>query len=241
MAATAIRDQIRRLVELQKIDKEAFDLKKEMQEKPAFLAQLKDAFEEKKAKLKGLEEKQKTIQLDRKNKELELKTKEDEIAKVNAQLSQLKTNKEYTAKLSEIEHIKADKAIIEEKILVSYDDSDAVAAEIETEKKVVAEQEKTYLSQKKEIEDSVKLLQEKVAVLEGKRKLLTPDVDKDLLTRYELILSKKEGLAIVPVSRSSCGGCFMNVPSQQVNELKMHDHLVMCEMCARILYLEDDL
>jgi len=26
-----------------------------------------------------------------------------------------------------------------------------------------------------------------------------------------------------------------------INEIKMHDRLILCEMCARILYLEDDL
>ncbi len=240
-ATTAIREQLRRLVELQKIDKEIFDFNKEIQEKPAFLAQVKEEFESKKTHLKTLEEKLKGIQVDRKTKELELKAKEDEIAKANAQLSQIKTNKEYTAKLSEIEHIKADKSIAEEKILISYDESDKVSAEIEAEKKMVAEHEKEYLARKKEVEDLVKTLQEKVNILDGQRKQLTPDVDKELLARYELILRKKEGLAIVPVKKSSCGGCFMNVPSQQVNELQMHDHLVACEICTRILYLEDDL
>lgn len=241
MAAIAIRDQIRKLVELQKIDKEIYDFKKELQEKPIYLEELRQEFEAKKARLKSLEDKSKTMQVDRKSKELELKTKEEEIAKANAQLFQIKTNKEYTAKLSEIEHMKADKSIIEEKILLSYDDTDKVTAEIEKEKKVLADEEKEYLAKKKEIEETLEVLQDRVLVLESQRKHLTPDVDKDILSRYELIVSKKDGLAIVPIQTSSCGGCFMNVPSQTINEIKMHDHLVTCEICARILYIEDDL
>jgi len=40
--------------------------------------------------------------VDRKSKEVELQAKEEQIIKANGQLSQLKTNKEYQAKLSEI-------------------------------------------------------------------------------------------------------------------------------------------
>ena len=57
----------------------------------------------------------------------------------------------------------------------------------------------------------------------------------------EKILQNKQGLAVVPVQVSSCGGCFMNVPAQVINEMKKHENLVFCEMCARILYLEEDL
>ena len=67
------------------------------------------------------------------------------------------------------------------------------------------------------------------------------DVEKDILARYEKILEKKNGLAIVPITNNVCGGCYMNVPPQTVNELRMHDKVVICELCARLLFLEGDL
>jgi len=100
---------------------------------------------------------------------------------------------------------------------------------------------KKYLAQKNEIDDSVKETEEKLKILDMKRSQMTVDVDKANLKRYERILENKKGLAIVPVKGNSCGGCFMNVPEQVINEIKMHDRLILCEMCARILYLEDDL
>ena len=216
-------------------------MKKELQEKPALLNEIKEKFEAKKAALKELEDKAKAIQLDRKAKELDLKAKEDEIIKGNAQLSQLKTNKEYTAKLSEIETLKASKSIFEEKILASYDESDTINAKIEKEKVFIAEQEKAYLVQKKDIEESLKLLEDRVKVLAGQRNQLSPEVDKEILVRYEKILEKRSGVAIVPVQNEVCGGCYMNVTTHSVNQIKMHEKLIICEMCARILYLEDDL
>ena len=124
MPQTTILDQIRKLVELQKIDEEIYRHKKELEEKPAQLAVLQQQFEAKKAGLKKLEEKSKTLLVERKFFEVDLQSKEDAISKANAQLSLLKTNKEYTAKMSEIENLKADKSQVEEKILLSYDEVD---------------------------------------------------------------------------------------------------------------------
>lgn len=242
MPDISVVDQIRKIVELQKIDREIHDLKIELEEKPALLAQMKEKFELTKGALKELEEKLKTIQLSRKEKELELKTKEEEIAKGNAQLSQIKTNKEYTAKISEIEHVKADKSVIEEKILMSYDESDAASSEIEKEKVKVAEKEKDYLAKKKQTEDDIKIIEDRIKVLNSQRKQATPGIDPEFLKRYDRILSHKGGVAIVPIQgEGSCGGCFMNVTPQKLNAIKMHQELVECEMCSRILYLEDDL
>src|SRR3989338_7707751 len=112
-----LKDQLRKLIELQKIDKEIYEFRRELEEKPAYLEEIKNHYEDKKATLHNWEEKLKKTVLDRKSLELELKTREDEITKANTQLSALKTNKEYTAKISKIEHNKADQSIIEEKIL----------------------------------------------------------------------------------------------------------------------------
>jgi len=241
VAGLSIRDQIRKLVDLQKLDKEIYEYKKELEEKPASLADVKEKFESKKAKLRQLEEQLKAIQVGRKSQELELQSKETEISKHNVQLSQLKTNREYTAKLTEIESLKADKSIIEEKILGSYDESDKVSGQIAEEKKLLEGEEGKYIAEQKATEEAMRLLEDKVKILETQRQQITPDVDKSFLAQYERILAKKSGLAIVPVQGSVCGGCFMNVTQQVINEIKMHDKIIVCEMCARILYIEEDL
>ena len=241
MPQVSIKDQLKRLVEIQAIDSEIYALRKNLLEKPLLVEGLRQKFEEKKAGLKSLEDKLKNLQVERKAKELELQVKEGDITKSNTQLFSLKTNKEYQTKLAEIESFKADKSVIEEKVILLSDETDAVAAEIDKEKKFLAEEERKYLQQKKETEDEVKALQDKLAVLDAKRKQISPEVDKVFLSRYERILENKEGLALVPVVGSACGGCFMNTPPQVINEIKMHEKLVSCEMCARILYLEEDL
>ncbi len=241
VADTAIKTQIKKLIDLQKIDGEIYNLRKDLQEKPEIIRAITEEFENNKKKLKELDDQLKTILLKRKERELELKTKEEGILKANGQLSLLKTNKEYSTKLQEIEGLKADKSLVEEQILVSYDESDKAMAEIEQEKKKVAEFEKTFAIKKKTIDDEIRNLDERVKSLENERKELLPGIDKNYLSRYEKILDHKDGLAITAIHGSNCGGCFMNVTTQMLNNIRLNEGLVFCEMCTRILYLEDNL
>jgi predicted nucleic acid-binding Zn-ribbon protein len=237
---TSIKDQIHRLVALQKIDSEIYDLKTQLQEKPAVVGDLKKGFEGKKARLQVIEEKIKSVQAKRKETELDLKGKEDSITKANAQLSELKTNREYSAKLTEIENIKADKSILEEKVLLSFDESDRLSGDAAAERGRVAEEERVYLQKKKEVDEEVKVINERVKALEGQRKELIPGVDAAILPRYEQLIDRRQGLAIVQViSGNECGGCHMDVTMQQINAIKIGEGFVHCEFCNRILYLED--
>ena len=90
VAGQNLKDQIRKLVDLQVMDEEIFRFKRELREKPAELEALKAEFESKKVKLKALEDKLKTIQVAQKELELDLKAKEEGIAKADGSLSLLK-------------------------------------------------------------------------------------------------------------------------------------------------------
>lgn len=241
VTSVSIKEQIRKLVELQKSDVDIYAMKRDLQEMPAGIEDLKQKFESKKTTLKQLEEKLKTLQVDQKNYELDLKQKEDLIVKGDQALGALKSNKEYQAKLYEIENFKADKSIIEEKLLLLFDEIEEARKKIEAEKVNVAKEEKVYMVEKKTVDDAMAVMQDRITVLESQRNQLTPGVHPEYLKRYEKILQNKDGIAIVPIKNHACGGCFMNVTEQVVNQLRMYEQIISCDMCARILYLEEGL
>jgi hypothetical protein len=236
----SIKDQISKLIDLQAVDSEIYRLKKERQEKPQQIAELQKKFQDKKDNLKILEEKTKALQVKIKDSELELQTKEGNIDKAQTQLYQIKTNKEYQAKLVEIEGLKADKSVIEENIIKILDDIDRAKIDIEKEKAILAEEEKRFNEQKQQVEGRIKEIEDRLSQLDAKRKQILPDIDKKILDQYERILVNREGLALVSVNNFSCQGCFMNVPPQVVNEIKKKEKLVICEVCSRILYIEGE-
>ncbi len=238
---STLKDQIRKLIEIQNIDAGIYEFKAVLKERPAEVEKLKAEFESKKTRLKSLEEKLKGIQVEQKGFELELKQKEEAIVKADGSLSLLKTNKEYQAKLLEIENIKADKSLIEEKILMGFDAIEAIRKDIEAEKAIVATYEKDFNAKKKEVDDALAIANDQIAVKDSQRKRLIPDVRPDILARYERILTNKEGLAIVAVKDRTCTGCYMHLTEQAVNDIKKYAQLTSCDSCARIVYLADEL
>ena len=241
MTQVSIKDQVKRLVELQKLDGEIYNLKQDLAAKPQVIKDLEAQFENGKAHLKSLEEKGKSLLVARKDLELDLKSKEADIGKAKTQLNLIKTNKEYSAKLSEIEYIKADQSVMEDKILASLEEGDSLNKEIEKEKIAVSNLEKEFLTKKRQAQDDMAVIEDRIKVLESQRGQVIPEVDKTILKRYEKILNRKDGIGIAPVQGTTCGGCFMNVTHQMINAIKMHEQLIECEICSRILYLEDDL
>ncbi len=240
MSENHVLETVRKLVELQKYDSQIFALKRDAEDKPALLQQLQAEFESKKATLKKVEADFKAIQVARHTLEGDLAAKEEAIRKSDGQLAQIKTNKEYQAKIKETEGLKADASMIEEKILLSYDQADAIKSDLEREKGHVAKEEEAYQAKKRVLDQEIADISARIKDLEGRRAALLEGIDKPILQRYEKILQHKDGLAIVPVT-DVCGGCFMNVPVQVINEIKKHEDLISCEMCARLLYIKEDM
>lgn len=235
-----LKSQIVELVHLQTIDSEIYLLRNEKGSKPAQIQAIEGAFEEKKKHLAELEAAALNFQKQRKGKELELSSKEDGTKKLEGQLFQLKTNKEYQAMLQQIQDAKADASVIEDQILELFEQVDKTKNEIAKEKERLQEEEKAMGLQKKEIEDRVRQIDERIAGLEGQRKQIIPNIEKKVLNQYERILLNRDGLAIVSVKGNSCGGCNMFVPAQVINLIKMYERIITCEVCNRILYIDGE-
>jgi hypothetical protein len=234
-----LKTQLSSLLKLQAIDSEIYALKDEKAAKPEEIKVLQDAFEAKKQSLAAMEKQLLDLLKQRKDKELELASKDEGIKKLQQQLYTLKTNKEYQAMLQQIQDAKADASLFEDKILELFDQSDKVKKETDQEKQRLAEEEKVFLGEKKKIEDRVKVIDDRLAQLDGQRKQVIPEIDPKILAQYDRILASRDGLAIVCVKNNSCLGCNMFVPPQVINLIKMYEKIITCEICNRMLYVDE--
>ena len=237
-----LKQQINWLVRLQAIDTQIYTLEQEKQSNPLKLKALEEALTKEKEVLVELEKKGLDLQKKRKEKELELASREEEARKMQMQLYQLKTNKEYAAKLKEIETVKADASVLEDAILELLEQFDESSNEIKKSKQILAEKEKQADEKKRVIEFRSKEIEDKLHQLQTQRNQVVQQLDdNEILARYERVLSNRDHLAIVKVQNDACQGCFMNVPPQVINLIKMYDNIVICEVCQRILYIEEEL
>jgi uncharacterized protein len=231
-----LADQIKALIDLQKVDFEIHGLRKELAAYPELEKMSEASFEKKKANLKAAEENFKSAQKMLKEKEMDLGGKEEKIKKLQGQLYQLKSNKEYAAMELEIKGAKADNSLLEEEILRLMDTVDQTKAGVATEKELLSQEEKKFKAVVDDLKKKSADLQTRIQTEEEKRKTHTAKVDHKMLAQYDKILKGRDGLAIVPVVNQSCGGCHMGFPPQTVNEIQMGTKVIYCESCARIIY-----
>lgn len=240
MSTVSIADQLKILIELQKLDGEIYRLRRQIQSQPAKSAQLKEEHSKKTEGLKAAEARAKAIELKRNQMELELGQREAQIKKIQGQLFAVKTNKEYSAMQLEIESSKADKSVLEEEILKLMEEVDKAKGQVGVERDQLKVQEGELNVRLSEIDQETQKIKAEADRLQAERAAQAPKVDPQILTRYERVLERKEGSALVPVRGNACSGCNMVLPPQAYNEVMMNTRLIPCENCARILYIEPE-
>lgn len=238
MTAVSITDQLKVLIELQKLDAQLYHFKRTLDLQPAEASQLKSGQQKAAQELQTVESQYKVLEVKRNTLETDLSQKETQIRKLQTQLFQVKTNKEYSALQKEIEGFKADQSVLEEEILKFMEEIDRIKARVQEERQALTVAQERLTRELDRIEQESRKIQADIQIIEEARGELTPNVDPAILSKYERILKRKEGIAIVPVKNEACSGCNMVLPPQMINEIHMSTRLIPCESCARILYLE---
>jgi uncharacterized protein len=236
----SVKEQIGLLIKLQVIDAQIYALNKEKASMPGYLKSIDEMLESKKINIKQADDNLKSVQIKLKEKEGNLQQKEDQIKKLQGQLFTLKTNKEYSTMLNEIESIKTDDSLIEEDIIRFMDEIELAKKKISEEKELFKTEETDAQKEKETVNAKSKEVEAKLLELNDQRNAIAPSIDKQILSRYDKILKNKDGMAIVHIEENSCGGCHMNLPPQVISDVRLREDIVVCGNCLRMLYTEDN-
>src|SRR5581483_10381559 len=170
-------------------------------------------------------------------KEKDLEGVQAKRAKNEARLYEVKTNKEYSAVLVEIEEIKQEKARVEEEILVLMESQERLAADIREAEARFKQRESEGRSQEATLREQLRGIEVDLAAVRSERKELAAKLPANILADYDRILRARAGLALVPVAKPNfCGGCRVTITPQRLQELRAESSLIPCESCGRYLY-----
>jgi hypothetical protein len=235
-----LSEELKKLIKLQDVDTEIISLKSEIGEIPLKLKELDDKYKEKQKAVKDIEEQIKAVQLERKECEGELASKEETAKKYQAQLFQVKTNKEYSSLQKEIEDIKADASVLEEKIIGFLEKIDELNKNKQDAESRLKKEKTEIDAEKTKLQAELKAKESQLADKESTRKGCAEGIDGKLLEKYDKLLDTKGGQAIARIKSDACGGCFINLPPQVINEVRMGENLKFCDSCLRILYYDEE-
>jgi predicted nucleic acid-binding Zn-ribbon protein len=233
------RIQLRQLVDLQTIDDQIYEHKKALSDIPLQLDSASSELAEKKSILKVVTEEIAALQKQRKDLELEVQGENDHMAKAKTKLPAVKTNKEYTAILTEVDAIKEKVSNIEDKELEVMEILEEKAKEIPGAEKKCKEEDAYFneYRQKKEMEE--KRFKEELEELVVKRKNISEQLETVILNRYQKISDSHDGRAVAGLRGDICQGCFQHVLPQMVIEIKMGQKIHQCANCLSFLFWDE--
>jgi predicted nucleic acid-binding Zn-ribbon protein len=198
---------------------------------------LQNAFEAKKEEIQLT-----TIQSDRL--ELELKTRDEEITKLRASLNTARTNKEYAVVLTQLNTTRADNSKIETQVLELMKDIEVDQTECQKIQQQIDEQKAKLEQVRKESEQLSTKYEAEVDQIQCEWDEAAKQVPTEHLEVFKRVAETYDGEAVAIIEQHegrtgayTCGGCFMGVTDECVNQLMTRDEIIRCPNCTRILVL----
>jgi predicted nucleic acid-binding Zn-ribbon protein len=233
-----LRDQLRRLEELQQHDARIQELENSLKAIPAKLASTQNDL----ARVEGMLTTERTALTETERYYAEQKglltDDEQQVAGAKHKLTQAKNSKEYMAAQREIEQRRESLTGREGEIAKLVEAVDAKkklladrATDVQTLRDSIAKDGEAARLRMAELEG-------KIAELRAERNALAAGVKPEVLKRYGTIRMRR-GLAVVSVRNGTCQGCNMNIPPQLYNTLQRGQTIETCPSCHRIIYWED--
>jgi predicted nucleic acid-binding Zn-ribbon protein len=229
-------EQIKQLVELQKVDDAIFAVRQEVEKTPREIESLEQRFEKSEFQRQHLLDKITHLTEQQKRIAQEIEEDETRIKKSKNKLMQVANTREYQAMMREMDNMeKMNNSREEEKI--------TLAEELTSQQKNLAEMDLGHSSLQAELEVKKNGMEEKLTRAKGEldkleitRRKVTTGIPQAIFTRYEFIRSRLEHPVIVAVKDGICSGCNIAVPPQVFIELQKGRQILSCPNCQRLIF-----
>jgi hypothetical protein len=239
----SVEEKLSSLVRLQKIDSKLDEIQILKGELPMEVKDLEDEIEGLHARQTRIEEEINGIQEFIEQKKEGIKEAQALIKKYEKQSDNVKNSREFEALNKEIEMQQLEEKLCEKHIKDATEEIADKARQLELAKKAVSTKESNLSGKKSELEKIISETEKEETQYNKEATTARSHVDERMLASYDRIRNNfHNGLAVVPVERDSCGGCFHAIPPQKQSEIKLRKKLMVCENCGRILadnYLVD--
>jgi uncharacterized protein len=232
--------ELQTLVELQDFDSRIARLEAEAARLPKQMEAIRAAVLEASRAIELLRARFDKTRKDLRAKEKDLEVTAAKRAKAEGRLYEVKTNKEYSAVLLEIEEIKQEKAQTEEEILALMETQERLTADIREADGRLKTQEAQARQDEAAIRTKLEVLEAELAVVRAERDSRARELPAALLSSYERILRARAGVAVARVNATAiCGACRVTIRPQAIQQLRSSSELMLCESCGRYLYWQE--
>lgn len=231
-----IDKKLKDLWKLQQIDSRIDALRAVLGELPMEVADLEDEIAGLQTRVQHINEEIESFNHEIAAKKNSIKDFQRAIEKYDEQLNNIKNSREYDA-------INKEKEIAGLEILSAEKKIRDFGKQIEIKQEMLEKAQGNFDSKMKDLDfKKSELLEiekenaEEIEKIKVEREAAATKLDTRLGRAYHRIRTNmRNGIAVAPIIRSSCGGCFSKIPPQRHSDIRAHYRIIDCENCGRIL------
>lgn len=235
-----IHDVIDKLRTLQEVLSQKFEIEAEIRDLPKSLATKTELLNRLKKTYIENNEKYEAVRRRVTDLRLRLEEAEREREGYERQMDLIKTQREYEALDKEIREAGEREQELRKELQREEKNYQEMSHSLEREEAMIQQQEADLREEQNKIKSETEARQGQLRQLEAEENKLVPDLDPELLFKFERIIRSKEGEGIVSLRKGVCTGCQMILPSQFVNEVREGSAIQFCPYCSKIVFYIGD-
>ena len=236
------------LLKLSQVDAQVRGLRSRLQSAQRYLDTQTRQLGDLNQQLQELQTRRKHMQATIANHESEMATIDERIEKLRDELNSSVTNKQYSAVLTELNTIKANRSEIETQEIGELELVESVETEIKTIQSQFEERSKMRDLAEAQLKERESEIGQRLGELETEREQAADDVPMKALDIFDTLADIYDGEAMATIDEVSlrhreyaCGACNIQLPFETVSVLMGGvSTVVRCTACTRILYLQDE-
>jgi predicted nucleic acid-binding Zn-ribbon protein len=152
------------------------------------------------------------------------------------QQGKVRNNREFDSINKEIEYQNLEIQLCEKKMNEFKANIEAKNELTEGARHNLEERQKDLEAKKAELDSIIAETEKDEAKLSKQSRSAEKVIEERLITAYKRIRENSlNGLAVVKIERSACGGCFNKIPPQRILDISLRKKIIVCEHCGRVL------
>jgi predicted nucleic acid-binding Zn-ribbon protein len=168
--------------------------------------------------------------------EKDVAVQQGRLSKYRDQLMSVKTNVEYQAMQKEIEFAQTEVKALEDRELERMLEADEYAASLKQAEAALQSEEQAVEADRQELSATLTEQNAQVARLTRERATLVASLGPQVLATFELVSSRRNGVAVAEARDGICTICHVRLRPQVFNNVRRNDQIIQCDSCLRILY-----
>ena len=236
MCGDLMNADLERVIALQRLDSAVDAAKKKLADEPERERALDARLDAAKQHVVDAKARLTENQGARRDIEKELALHQGRLSKFREQAMAVKTNQEYHAIQHEISHAQGEIKTHEDRMLERMLEADELTAAAKKSEAELSAEQKAIDADRKAMKAEHAELQTAIEKMAGERAALVSALPPEVLSRFEQVAKKRNGVAVAEAKEGICTICHVRLRPQVFNTVRRNEEIVQCDSCQRILY-----